>query len=472
MEASSLTLTLQNRCYSEVLVETAKQFGMGCTRQSDQEFVIAGNLDRLMDFRKAFDREVLVCGVGSVEEASNALPLDHTPQEVGGASAGDGAVSAFPSSIFESFGNLSTDVLTILEKIPEGRIPGIHYAAGEGVVYLSKEVRDRDVTISKFQKAYQDLLQGKKMKMEVVELPVECSEAVVTRVLEEFHSRYPNCHFSLVMNPWGVKIISTSSRQFETAKKLLLDQLLSMPLTLYTIPLPGGQVLTLKKANIVAEDVDAIVNAANGSLLHAGGVAMAIDKASGGAVQSHSRAYMKRCSYKELKVGSVATTKAGGSLRCKHVLHAVGPTNTYPDCEGALRYLVRNILNEAKKLKVKSIAIPAISSGIFGVDKNLVARCIMEGLLGYNYPKNSPVISDIRVVIIDQPTYQCFVACAEQKGFLTPQPPVMAKKTSSAGRSTDGSSSYSAKVSEDKKTEATAISSSQGSYSLSIVNSL
>lgn len=427
--------------------------------------MVVGNLDLLVDFRKAFDREVLVSAAAVRGNEEESIASSNTQPAQDGASAMDHAVSAqdvFPSSMFEPFPGLSVDALTILEKIPDGRIPGIHYAAGEGVIYIRKDVRDRDDAISKFQKAYQGLVLGKKMKVELVELPVECSETAVTKVLEEFHSRYPNCHFSLTKDPWGVKIVSTSSRQFETAKKLLLDQLLSLPLPLYTIPLSGGQVLTLKMADIVAEDVDAIVNAANGSLLHSGGVAWAIDKASGGAVQAHSRAYMKRFHHKDLTVGSVAPTKAGGSLRCKHVLHAVGPNSSHPNCEDALRFLIKNILNEAKKLKVKSLAIPAISSGIFGVDKNLVARCIIENLVGYNYPKNSP-LTDVRVVVIDQPTYQCFVNCAQHKGLL---PPLTVKKTPSASRvdEAEGGSNLNAKGSEDK-TEAVASSSSEGSHS-------
>lgn len=455
-----------------MLAKTAAQFGVRLAQQSDQDFIIVGNLDLLMDFRRAFDREVLACGTGSSGSVEEGLttPNHALSEQHGGASAsaaGDTASAqppSFPSSMFDSQRGLNSDALTILEKIPEGRIPGIQYAPGEGVVYIRKDMRDRDGGISKFQKAYQGLLLGKKMKVEVVDLPVECSEAAVTGILEEFLTRYPNCDFSLMKDYWGVKIISNSSRQFETAKKLLLDQLSCLPS--YTISLPGGRVLTLKRGDIVAESVDVIVNAANGSLLHAGGVALAINKASGGAVQQHSKAFMKN-RRKDLTVGSVAVTKAGGSLRCKQVLHAVGPTSNHSDCAGALNFLMRNILNEVKKHNIRSIAIPAISSGIFGVDKNLVAQCIVDTLTQYtNYPKNPSLLSDIRVVIIDQPTYQCFVSYVQKKGLLPP-PPMTTKKKSSASRlesstEKDDGSGSGAKGTDDKKA-GTKDDSSEGS---------
>jgi O-acetyl-ADP-ribose deacetylase (regulator of RNase III) len=386
-----------------------------------------------MDFRKVFDRELLACGDGTFESASmlpnhadSASTTEGTTGSVRGASDSPAMGSAgsdhpswesFPASKFESFGTFDSDLLTIMSWIPDGKIPGLQYVAKEGAVYIRKGVRNREGILSKFQDVYQE--SGRKLKREVVPFAIECSGEEIAKILEDFHTRYPNCHFCLTGEPRGVKILSTSSRQFDTAKKLLIDQIMCLPQ--YSTHLRGGQVLTLKKADIVAEGVDAIVNAANGLLDHCGGVAAAINRASNGEVQRHSMTYMRSGRGKnQLKVGSVVATPAGGSLKCKHVLHAVGPTSHYHDCEGALRHLVRNILNEAKKSKIRSIAIPAISSGIFGVDKNLVARCIMETLAEYPYPPNSDLISDVRVVIIDQPTYQCFVSRAQRMKLFPP----------------------------------------------------
>ena len=400
-ESATISLTLRESSYSgEILARTAAQFGLQFSQAHNHlEFKVSGNLDMLMDFRRAFDKELLL------------------------------------ASMFESFKDLNTDVLTILSKIPDGKIPGIQYAAGEGVVYIQKDVRDRDDSISKFQRAYQESL--KKMKKATFDLPVGWSDADVTKVLEDFRTRYPSCIFSLTRgDTTEVKIISISSRLLEVAKEVLLDQL-SLCIPEYTVPLPGGRVLTLKRGDIVAEHVDAIVNAADDLLEHDGGVAGAIDRASGGAVQRHSNAYMKSRNNRELTVGSVASTKAGGSLKCKYVLHAVGPRSSHRDCKKALNLLMGNLLNEAKKLKLKSIAIPAISSGAFGVDKDLVSRCIIDSLIHYDgYPESNPShLSDIRVVIINRPTYHCFVSYGQRKG-LFPFP--TEKKAPSASKSEIG----------------------------------
>ena len=473
----------------EVLGRTAAQFGVQFYQapHNHLEFNVSGNLDMLVDFRKAFDKELLLaCAADASGRAKGDTRQHHAVNEhsrpfaVEGASTMNSASAlgaaatvslpdsppssqvSFPSSKFESFENLNTDVLTIMSKIPDGKIPGLHYAAGEGVVYIQKDVRDRDDSISKFQRAYQESL--KKLKKAAVDLPVGCSDADVTKVLEDFHTRYSSCIFSLTRgDTTEVNIISTSSRQLETAKKLLLDQLSSC-IPEYTVPLPGGRVLTLKRADIVAEHVDAIVNAANGSLEHGGGVARAIDRASGGAVQQHSKAHMKRRNYRDLDIGSVASTQAGGSLKCKHVLHAVGPRSSHHDCENTLKLLMRHLLNEAKKMKLKSIAIPAISSGIFGVDKDLVAHCIIDSLIHYDsYPKSNPShLSDIRVVIIDQPTYQCFVSYGLKNG-LFPLP--AEKKTPSASKleTSIEKESVGAKGSDVKKAEDTQPSSEPSS---------
>ena len=81
---------------------------------------------------------------------------------------------------------------------------------------------------------------------------------------------------------------------------------------------------TIKRGDIVLEEVDAIVNAANDRLQHNGGVAAAIHKASHGRVQEECKRLMTGNG--SVLTGEAVATAARGNLKCKHVIHAVGPS--------------------------------------------------------------------------------------------------------------------------------------------------
>ncbi|XP_033731448.1 LOW QUALITY PROTEIN: uncharacterized protein LOC117321077, partial [Pecten maximus] len=133
-----------------------------------------------------------------------------------------------------------------------------------------------------------------------------------------------------------------------------------------------GLLVRVYSGNILHLDVDCIVNAANGDLQHGGGVARVISSAAGYEFDKESRDYIAR--YGPLKVGEVCTTTAG-DLKYKGVIHAVGPSwydygqDQKRECLHDLKTAVKNSLEEADIQSYKSIAIPAISSGIFGVPK-------------------------------------------------------------------------------------------------------
>ena len=395
-------------------------------------FVVEGSLDLLMDFRKAFDQALLLHKVSSTSPSSASVvraSIDTTAMEIEPCfvsedpSAGvDVNVSEFyPPTLFDAHPDLLPDVLAIMEKVPAGQIPGVNYWPKTGTIYIDKNANKDDV-VSKFQKEYQNIITGKKLKVEDIDVPNDIPEASISKFVEDFNNRYSCCVFSFVKDRRVIKIISTSSRQFDQAKKHLSEQLQSMASCF--VPIDESRVLTLKKSDIVLEEVDVLVNAANGMLNHAGGVALAIDRASGGAVQRHSNKIMRGLKKRrEFEVGSVVTTDAGGRLKCKHVIHAVGPTKSHRNPGEILRRLTWSILKEAQKLKARSIAIPAISTGIFNVDNNLVANCILDIILnGYKYPPKSPLISDVRVVIINDSTYQCFFNYLRQLKLVAPPP--------------------------------------------------
>ena len=172
-----------------------------------------------------------------------------------------------------------------------------------------------------------------------------------------------------------------------------------------------NRTLTLKRGDIARERADALVNAANGGLLHGGGVAGALNAASQYQLQKFSGMYMEKRKWKEVPTGEVAVTRGGGNLQCSHVIHAVGPEGTKhspAECERLVKLAIHNTFKAAERHNVTSIALPALSCGIFGVNSNLVACSIIEAVRSFKYSKPSPVLSDNRIVILDKPTHSCF----------------------------------------------------------------
>lgn len=178
---------------------------------------------------------------------------------------------------------------------------------------------------------------------------------------------------------------------------------------------PNGRQLTLKKADIALENVDAIVSSANEDLEQSGGVANALNRVSNGYLQRYSKAYVQREG--TISVGDVAVTHGGGALKCKVVIHAVGPDQSFsaPECKQLIAQVIDKSLTEAEKRNFTSIAISAISAGLLGVNKDLVASCVIDSIIGHKFSKAVPVLSDIRIVIIDKATFSCFTRYLNQK---------------------------------------------------------
>ena len=180
---------------------------------------------------------------------------------------------------------------------------------------------------------------------------------------------------------------------------------------------PKGRMLTLRHGNILDEHVDVLVNPANKYLSHGAGLARQIDKASYGEVAVYSKNRLDKmggC----IPTGSVVTTGAGrnGNLLCHSIIHAVGPSvheHSNDECTRLLMKTVEEILKEGHRLNSRSIAIPAISSGIFGVDKGVVAQIIMNSLFEYQQVQpDHEFLKDIRVVIWDRETHEPFLVIA------------------------------------------------------------
>jgi len=147
--------------------------------------------------------------------------------------------------------------------------------------------------------------------------------------------------------------------------------------------------LEIRHGDLTVERTDAIVNAANKRLQHAGALAGAIVRKGGQVIQVESNQWLEKNGqddpsggdFKILPQSGVCCTSAG-NLPCKYVIHAVGPS--WSDSESAARIAlltrtVQNCLSEAHKLgDITSIAIPAISTGAFGFPKKKCAEIMIR----------------------------------------------------------------------------------------------
>lgn len=133
---------------------------------------------------------------------------------------------------------------------------------------------------------------------------------------------------------------------------------------------PGKKII-LTQGDITELSTDAIVNAANEDLILGGGVAGAIRKKGGPSIQEECNRIGR------INVGEAVVTGAG-NLKAKYVIHAVGPRYGEGNEDEKLRNATWNSLLRATEKGCKSIAFPAISTGIFGFPKDRCASIMLK----------------------------------------------------------------------------------------------
>ena len=180
---------------------------------------------------------------------------------------------------------------------------------------------------------------------------------------------------------------------------------------IHGIFLSGKVKVSVYMGDITKEQVDVIVNAANRELDHAGGVAKAIRDQGGKSIEKECWAILKQRG-KNLDDGDAVSTKSG-KLPCKAVVHAVGPKwNDVGPKKGKkiLRRACLSSFNEAQKLNMTSIALPAIGSGIYGMPKDVCAEIMFDAVEEF-VRQGGPAkktITDVRFVNIDEPSVVAF----------------------------------------------------------------
>jgi O-acetyl-ADP-ribose deacetylase (regulator of RNase III) len=166
-----------------------------------------------------------------------------------------------------------------------------------------------------------------------------------------------------------------------------------------------GATITIVRGDLTLQAVDAVVNAANSSLMGGGGVDGAIHRRGGPAILEECRQVRSTTFPEGLPTGlAVATT--GGNLRARWVIHTVGPVWSHLEDRSALLASCHTeALRVADEVGARAVAFPAISTGAYGYPLEEAARVAIAAV-------RSAVTSveEVRFVLFDQPAYQAFGA--------------------------------------------------------------
>lgn len=164
-----------------------------------------------------------------------------------------------------------------------------------------------------------------------------------------------------------------------------------------TSALPGGRRFLVVEGDLLAEPVDAIVNAANGHLAHGGGVAAVISRAAGRALDEEGHALVR--AHGPVPTGDAVVTTAG-ELPFEGVIHAVGPRQGEGEEEERLAAAITAALTRAHEHGWRSVSFPAVSSGIFRVPLETCARAYLRGVRAHfkGHPDSS--LREVRMCLL------------------------------------------------------------------------
>jgi O-acetyl-ADP-ribose deacetylase (regulator of RNase III) len=173
--------------------------------------------------------------------------------------------------------------------------------------------------------------------------------------------------------------------------------------------------ITLVRGDITEQAVDAVVNAANSSLLGGGGVDGAIHRGGGPAILEACRALRADQLPDGLPAGQAVATTAG-NLPARWVIHTVGPVySTAEDRSAVLTSAYRESLRVAEELGAATVAFPAVSAGVYGWPLEDAARIAVQSARAHQ-----PVsVREVRFVLFSQQAYDAFAA--QQSGLDEPR---------------------------------------------------
>jgi len=168
--------------------------------------------------------------------------------------------------------------------------------------------------------------------------------------------------------------------------------------------------LELLQGDITRQDTDAVVNAANSSLMGGGGVDGAIHRAGGPAILEECKQIIKKIG--RLPTGEAVITTAG-NMPAKYVIHTVGPIyrggkSGEPEL---LANAYRNSLKLAAEKGLKSVSFPSISTGAYGYPVHEAAHIALKTTI--EFLKQDTRIEQVRFVLFDSATYSAYQAALE-----------------------------------------------------------
>lgn len=167
--------------------------------------------------------------------------------------------------------------------------------------------------------------------------------------------------------------------------------------------------IVLARGDITDQAVDAIVNAANSSLLGGGGVDGAIHRRGGPAILAECREIRRTLFPEGLPTGEAVAT-AGGDLSARWVIHTVGPVYSgSPRDEELLASCHTESLRLADELGAGTVAFPAISTGVYGYPLQLAAPIAIRTVR-----EADTNVREVRFVLFDSPAYAAFEAALRE----------------------------------------------------------
>jgi O-acetyl-ADP-ribose deacetylase (regulator of RNase III) len=157
--------------------------------------------------------------------------------------------------------------------------------------------------------------------------------------------------------------------------------------------------ILLTRGDIAQQDADAVVNAANNHLWMGAGVAGAIKRAGGQEIEDEAVAKGP------IPIGEAAVT-GGGRLRAHYVIHAAAMGRDLRTDADKVRQATQNSLRRADELALKSIAFPALGTGVGGFPLEECARIMLDVVRRHSASDTS--LERVVFVLYDEPAYQAF----------------------------------------------------------------